>query len=99
MEASSENCINDPGLTLLLEKCRDLFGEPTALPPSKGIFDHKIILQNGTERINKRPYRYPAGKKDIIEGLMQEMLDQGIIQPSCSPFASSVVLVGKMDGA
>lgn len=48
--------------------------------------------------MNKRPYRYPSVKKDIIEGLVQQMLDQGIIQPSCSPFASPVVLVGKKDG-
>lgn len=51
------------------------------------------------EPVNKRPYRYPSVKKDVIESLVQQMLDQGIIQPSCSPFASPVVLVGKKDGS
>lgn len=36
-------------------------------------------------------------KKDIIEKLVQEMLDQGVIQHSTSPYASPVVLVGKKD--
>ncbi|KAH0781176.1 hypothetical protein KY290_000774 [Solanum tuberosum] len=52
-----------------------------------------------TEPVNKRPYRYPSVKKDIIEELVQQMLDQGIVQPSSSPFASPVVLVGKKDGS
>nr|XP_016447594.1 PREDICTED: uncharacterized protein LOC107772617 [Nicotiana tabacum] len=34
----------------------------------------------------------------LFEALRQ-MLDQGIIQPSCSPFASPMVLVGKKDGS
>lgn len=38
-------------------------------------------------------------QKDIIEKLMQEMLDNGIIELSNSPFASPVVLVGKKDGS
>ena len=53
------------------------------------------MLKAGTEPMNKRPHRYPSVKKDVIEGLVQQMLDQGIIQPSFSPFASPVVLVGK----
>ncbi|XP_019259932.1 PREDICTED: uncharacterized protein LOC109237972 [Nicotiana attenuata] len=88
----------DIRLTHLLYEYSKLFEEPTELPPSRGVFDHRIVLYKGTEPVNKRPNRYPSVKKDIIEGLVQQMLNQGIIQPTCSPFASPVVLVGKKDG-
>ncbi|XP_019224822.1 PREDICTED: uncharacterized protein LOC109206457 [Nicotiana attenuata] len=94
IKTEEDPVVND-GLTQLLNEYSVLFEEPTGLPPSRGVFDHRIVLQNGTEPVNKRPYRYPSVKKDIIEGLVQQMLDQGIIQPSCSPFASPVVLVEK----
>ncbi|XP_070017897.1 uncharacterized protein [Nicotiana sylvestris] len=79
-------------------KIAKLSGNQPQLAMIQGIFDHQIILQNGIEHINKRPYRYPAVKMDIIEGLVKQMLDQGIIQPSSSPFASPIILVGKKDG-
>lgn len=52
-----------------------------------------------TVLVSKRPYRYPGIKKDIIEKLVQEMLDQGVLQHSTSPYASPVVLVGKKYGS
>lgn len=55
-------------------------------------------MQNGTEPVNKRPYRYPSVRKDMIESLVKQMLHQGIIQPSSSPFAAPVALVRKKDG-
>lgn len=57
------------------------------------------MLQPGVEPINKRPYRYPSVRKDIIEEIVQQIMVQGIIQPRCSPFASPVVLVDKNDGS
>ncbi|OIT36293.1 hypothetical protein A4A49_64830, partial [Nicotiana attenuata] len=80
IKTDEDPVIND-GITQLLKEYSALFEEPTGLPPSRGIFDHRIVLQNGTEPVNKRPYRYPSVKKDIIEGLVQQILDQGIIQP------------------
>lgn len=88
----------DAQLVTLLEEFSELFEEPTQLPPSRGVFDHTIVLQDGTEPVNKRPYRYPSVKKDIIENLVQQMLDQGIIQANNNPFASPVVFMGKKDG-
>ncbi|XP_056690117.1 uncharacterized protein [Spinacia oleracea] len=75
-----------------------VFEEPTVLPPIRGVFDHSIPLDPGATPVNIRPYRYPLKQRDVIEQLVQEMLDRGIIQPSASPFASPVVLVGKKDG-
>ena len=45
------------------------------------------------------PYRHPKAFKDEIEKAIKEVLAMGHIKPSSSPFASSVVLVKKKDGA
>lgn len=47
--------------------------------------------------INIRPYRYNPFQKDEIEKQVKEMLLQGIIQQSYSPYASPVLLVQKKD--
>lgn len=65
------------------------------LPPSKGVFDHRIPQKKDAKPVNIRPYRYPIKLRDIIEKCVQKMLDRGIIQKSCSPFASPVALVVK----
>ncbi|XP_074378145.1 uncharacterized protein LOC141719664 [Apium graveolens] len=85
-------------LNELKDQFSQVFAEPSELPPSRGILDHQIPLIPGASSVNIRPYRYPLRQKDIIEQLVQEMLDRGIIQDSASPFASPVVLVGKKDG-
>ncbi|XP_059284972.1 uncharacterized protein LOC132038306 [Lycium ferocissimum] len=86
-------------LSALLHQYQQIFAEPTTLPPQRGVFDHRISLQPGAQPVNLRPYRYPSMKKDIIEKLVQDMLNQGVIQHSSSPFSSPVVLVGKKDGS
>lgn len=62
----------DASLLSLLVQFQSLFTEPIQLPLSRGVFDHRIVLHHGTEPVNKRPYRYPSVKKDIIEGLIQQ---------------------------
>ncbi|XP_074327867.1 uncharacterized protein LOC141665786 [Apium graveolens] len=90
--------VDSKELNKLKDKFASVFEEPRDLPPQRGRFDHKIPLTPGEGPVNIRPYSYPLKKRDIIEQLIQEMLERGIIQDSSSPFAYPVVLVGKKDG-
>ncbi|PIN21602.1 hypothetical protein CDL12_05681 [Handroanthus impetiginosus] len=58
----------------LLKTHSDLFEEPKALlPPRKQ--DYRILLKEGTQPINVRPYRYPSLQKNEIENIVKEILD------------------------
>jgi hypothetical protein len=48
--------------------------------------------------ISLPPYRVSPSQKEEIERQVQQMLDNNIIQPSDSPYASPVLLVKKQDG-
>lgn len=88
-----------PGfLAPLVEQYQDVFHLPTWLPPARQR-DHSIMMKEGTDPINVRPYRYPQAQKDEIEKLIHDMLKAGIIQLSDSPFSSPVLLVKKKDGS
>lgn len=82
----------------MLDQYPSLLEEPRCLPPHRPGFDHAIILQEGVNPVNIHPYRYPSMQNTMIEKLIEEMLDKGIIQTSSSPFASPVMLVKKKDG-
>lgn len=49
--------------------------------------------------IKQHPYRTPIVQRDKIAQLIKQMAQQGIVKPSCSPWASPVVLVPKRDGS
>jgi hypothetical protein len=85
----------DAAVTLLAE-FEVLFEEPSGLPPQRS-FDHAIPLMPGARPVNLRPYRYNPAQKDEIEKQIKQMLAQGIIQFSTSPYSSPVLLVLKKD--
>ncbi|KAG6508994.1 hypothetical protein ZIOFF_034377 [Zingiber officinale] len=85
-------------LESLLEDYDDLFQEPAGLPPPRNC-DHCITLLPGSAPVVVHPYRYPQLQKDEIERQCTQMLIQGIIRPSKSPFSSLVLLVKKKDGS
>jgi len=87
----------EPNLDTLLETFSDIFEKPQGLPISRTC-DHRIRLHNNTEPVAVRPYRYPHLLKDEIEKQCAEMLQNGTIRPSQSPFSSPVLLVKKQDG-
>lgn len=81
-------------ITSVVQEYCELFEEPCGLPPQRER-DHAIHLHPGAEPVNVRPYRYPQFQKSKIERLIAEMLKQGIIKSSSSPFSSPVLLVKK----
>ncbi|XP_042032533.1 uncharacterized protein LOC121779292 [Salvia splendens] len=82
---------------LVLEAHKAVFDVPGGMPPPRP-FDHRIHLLPGTKPVNVRPYRYPYFQKNEIERQVKDMLSQGIIQRSQSPFSSPVLLIRKKDG-
>ncbi|XP_031495574.1 uncharacterized protein LOC116261101 [Nymphaea colorata] len=71
---------------------------PKGLPPPRSS-DHRIDLQPRAVAIKLWPYRYNPFQQEVLTRLVQEMLAQGVIQPSRSPFASPALLVLKKDGS
>ncbi|GKF74581.1 hypothetical protein Tco_0220913 [Tanacetum coccineum] len=56
-------------------------------------------IRNGVEPISKAPYRMaPVELKELKEQL-QEMLENGFIRPSVSPWGALVLFVKKKDGS
>jgi hypothetical protein len=76
-----------PSVQQLVDHNKALFQEPTSLPPQRP-FDHAIPLVPRVKPVNLKPYRYIPTQKDEIERQVKEMLLNGVIQPSSSPFAS-----------
>ncbi|XP_036347457.1 uncharacterized protein K02A2.6-like, partial [Rhagoletis pomonella] len=57
----------------------------------------KIEL-NSNSPVNLKPYRIPFAKRPIVSEIIKDLLDNNIIRPSESPYASPVVLVEKSNG-
>jgi hypothetical protein len=61
--------------------------------------NHRIEMNEGVRPIRQRSYRYSQSERKVIGDQVTEMLRQGVIEASNSPWASPVVLVKKKDGS
>lgn len=82
----------------LVNQFADVFWKPQGLP-TRRVYDHSIPLLPNTQPVSVRPYRNPYFQKEEIEKIIQELLKNGVIQPSQSPYSSSILLVKKADGS
>lgn len=79
----------------MLSEFLDCF-QSTASSTTHAIQHH---IDTGSSRpISSPPHRTSAAENDLISDLVDDMLAQGIIRPSHSPWSSPVVLVRKKDG-
>ena len=63
--------------------------------------DHRVFMRinvGDSQPISCAPYRTGPKEREIIETHVQEMLDEGLIRPSRSPWSSPIVLVPKPGG-
>lgn len=97
-DQQSQKLLVPPEIQQLLEEFAMLFEVPSELPPPRAC-DHSIPLVQSAAPVNVRPYRYKPVLKDEIENQIKEMLRNGLIQKSNSPFSSSVLLVKKKDNS
>jgi hypothetical protein len=90
--ADSQEALSLPSEVLyqvssMVHKFQHLFQETTTLPPSRPE-DHQIPLIPGAQPVNIRPYKYSPQQQNEIDKQVEEMLKNGVIQHSSSPYAS-----------
>ncbi|UYV84446.1 hypothetical protein LAZ67_X002198 [Cordylochernes scorpioides] len=85
-----------PQFTTLLQRYTHIFSQDKFNVPCLRIPPVKIPT-NSKKIITIRPYRVPICDQQEIRNQIQQMLENGIIEQSFSPFSSPVTLVTKRD--
>jgi len=83
-------------LASLIDEFAHMFEKPNGLPPPCRT-NHKILILQGSNPVNVRPYRYSHFQKQEIKRLIGYMMETRLIQISCNPHSSLVLLVRKKD--
>ena len=87
-------------ITKLIGDFKDVFPEalPKGLPPSRIKGDFRIKLKEGSQPVKRKLYRMSQSELEELKEKIEELLDQGFIRPSSSPWAAPVLFVSKKDG-
>jgi len=84
-------------LSRVLMDLEDVFQQPDMPLGRTDAVQHTIDIQ-GHHPIKQAPRRLAYQRQQIVLDELKKMLDQDVIRPSSSPWASPVVLVTKKDG-
>ena len=86
------------GLRRILLELQEVFACTGGKWGRNGRCRHRINVQ-GHRPVKLPPRRYPLAQREIVEEELKKMIENDIIEPSSSPWASNVVLVKKKDGS
>ena len=85
-------------LVSLITKYEGIFASNPKKPSLVKNMKHRIITDDALP-VNKKPHRIPHAWNDEVNKQIKEMLDNGIIRPSSSPWNSPIILVKKKDNS
>ena len=86
-------------LQKILAEYRDVFKDNLPIgPPPKREVVHSIEVQPGSEPTYRTPYRLRPAEQDKLEEQVRDLLAQGFIRPSQSPYGAPVLFVPRKDG-
>ena len=83
----------------LVDEFKDVF--PDTLPkgrPPKWDIVHEICTEEGAKPPSRPPYRLGPAEQDEMEEQVKDLLAQGFIRPSASPYGAPILFVPKKDG-
>ena len=82
----------------LVMEFSDVFALNSSELGRTSITTHKIDTGDSPP-LRQPPRRVPFALRGKVDSLVEDMLEQGVITPSSSPWASPIVLVAKKDGS
>jgi hypothetical protein len=84
----------------IMKDYEDVFPDklPPGLPPERSV-DHRIELEPGAKPTSRPDYKKSLPEYDEMQRQINQMLENGEIQPSVSPYGSPVLFVKKQDGS
>ena len=83
----------------ILEEHRNVIALPGEPLGSTEHAEHRILLKPNTKPVYIPAYRLPHSQREIVDEQIKEMLHQGVIEHSHSPWNSPLFLVPKKDGS
>ena len=86
-------------LRSIVEEYKEVFPDrlPKGHPPKRDI-EHHIETVPGAEPPSRPPYRLGPAEQDEMEEQIRDLLTQGFIRPSASPYGAPILFVPKKDG-